>query len=148
MIHGALSMTRTLLVSCAGLFVLSQQLDAVCLKPPPPCEALAKSQVVFYAEVQEVTPQPDIPGTFPRHLLVRFNVLRAFKGAKEGPLLETFDYGVDAVSFEGRRRYLVYATREPGGFLTVTCSRTTWLVANPEALLAEVDELAACSKTP
>jgi len=141
-------MARTLLVSCAVFLVLTEQLDAACMAPPPPCEALAQSQVVFYGDVQEVTSRPHIVGASTALLSVRFNVLRAFKGVKEGPLLETFYYGADAVRFEPKKRYLIYAIRRPGTFLIVGCTRSEWLAANSEAVrLAEMSELDTCPKT-
>jgi hypothetical protein len=118
------------------------------MPPPPPCEALAQSQMVFYAEVLEVTSRPHFVGSSVALLSIRFNVLRAFKGVKEGPLLETFYYGADAVRFEAKKRYLVYAIRRPGTFLIVGCTRTASLAANPDRQLAEIDELAACTKGP
>jgi hypothetical protein len=116
------------------------------MEPPLPCEALAQSQMVFYGEVLQVTERPQIVGANIAVLSVRFNVLRAFKGVKEGELLETVYYGPDAVRFEAKRRYLVYALRKPGAFLSVGCTRTVWLAANSEAVqLAEVNELGKCS---
>jgi hypothetical protein len=139
-------MTRTLLVSCAALFVLSQQLNGSCAQPPPPCEALAQSQMVFYGEVQEVTSRPFIVGSSIALLSVRFDVLRAFKGAKEGSLLENFYYGADGVRFEPNRKYLVYAIRrQPEAFLVVGCTRTEWLAANRDEMhLTEMSQLAMC----
>lgn len=104
--------------------------------------------MVFYGEVLEVTSRPYVAGANVALLSIRFDVLRAFKGPKEGPLLETFYYGADAVRFEATKRYLVYAVRRPGTFLIVGCTRTTWLAANPDRQLAELDELAACAKPP
>ena len=149
MANNSLAMTRTLLVSCAVLFVLSQQLDGACMAPPPPCDALVQSQLVFYGEVQEVTSQPYIVGASMELHSVRFNVLRAFKGAKEGPLLETFYWGADGVRFEPKRRYLVYAIRrQPTAFLVVGCTRTEWLAAGRDAMhLTEMSELAMCTPT-
>jgi hypothetical protein len=104
--------------------------------------------VVFYGEVLKVTSRHYFVGANVALLSIRFNVLRAFKGAKEGPLLETFYYGADAVRFEAKKRYLVYAIRRPGTFLIVGCARSEWLAANPDRQLSEVDELAVCTKAP
>jgi hypothetical protein len=142
------AMTRTLLISCAVSCVLSQQVDADCKVPPPPCDALAEAQVVFYGEVEEVTSKPYFVGASVALLSVRFNVLRAFKGVKEGPLSETFYYGADDVRFEAKRRYLVYAIRRPGTFLIVGCTRTGYLAATTDPIrFAEMIYLDMCPKT-
>ena len=145
----SVAMTRTLLVTCAVLFAFSQQVNGACMPPPPPCEALAQSQVVFYGEVLEVTSRPHFVGASVALLSVRFNVLRAFKGVEQGPFLETFYYGSEGGRFEPRMRYLVYAIRNPGTFLIVGCTRSQWLAANnSEAIrLAEMSELEMCPKT-
>lgn len=118
------------------------------MPPPPPCEALAQSQVVFYGEVLEVRSRPHFVGASVALLSVRFNVLRAFKGVAQGPFLETFYYGSEGVRFEQKGRYLVYAIRKSGTFLIVGCTRSQWLAANSEAIrLAELSELEMCPQT-
>src|SRR5262245_58526296 len=141
-------MTGNLVRLCTVFVVAFQQLAAVCMPPPPPCEALAQSQVVFYGETQEVTSQPYVVGSSVALLSVRFNVLRAFKGVKEGPLSETFYYGTEAVRFEPKKRYLVYAIRRPGEFLVVGCTRSEWLAAQSEPVRnREISELDRCPKS-
>jgi hypothetical protein len=143
-------MTRIFLVSCVVALAPVQRLDAECAIPPPPCEALTVSHLVFYGEVQAVRPPPEgRAGSHSPLPSARFKVLRAFKGVKEGSLHEFRYYAAFGFRFEAKKSYLVYANHGLGDFIVVACTRTEQLAKADDAVrLAEVAELTRCRKTP
>jgi hypothetical protein len=79
-----------------------------CAPPPPPCQAVGQSGLVFLGTVTEVSARP---GSFKT---ARMNVDRAFKGSLN-KTVELFDDGMcDGPTLEVGKQYLMYTSRVPG----------------------------------
>ncbi len=71
---------RLLTLACMVGLIGPIRLSAACPEPPPPCEAMAKADVVFVGEVVELsifmnTSQPEAIHQY------RFNVIEPFKAS-------------------------------------------------------------------
>ncbi len=140
-----------LLFGLAGL-ALRSGLDAQCIVPPAPCEALKKADYVFLGDVEA---QPGAaseeagPGAGRRlPQVVRFRIIEAFKGvAASDRHIEARNRadGADMTVFRAGNRYLVYAKRERDGVWSTECSRTALVrQAGDERFQAELRELRRC----
>ena len=119
------------------------RLTAACPEPPPPCDALAKADVVFVGEVVDLsifmnTSQPEAIHQY------RFNVIEAFKGVKPGELWALFYAGLEKDSFVMGTRYLIFANRRATGAFVSGCSLTRQLRGLDTGELGS--QLRACPK--
>jgi hypothetical protein len=139
-------MTMRILIACVAILGLSSRLAAECGLRPPTCDALARATLVFYGEVLEETSYPNNVGPDVRvssgRQDVRFNVLRAFKGAQKGTFSGTFNFTLDSVRFRRRGRFVVYAFQRAGRWETV-CSRSKEMLTE-SVVLDELTQLDAC----
>jgi hypothetical protein len=148
-------MTRDLFVAVTvAMCLFSPQLDAACPSPPPPCEKLAKADLVFVGEAVGLVRNREIGSNgLPRLLGIdqyRFNVTEAFKGVTLGDFWALFYYnpGSDTDSFDAlNRRYLVFANRTVTGSFIAGCGWSRYLWRKEEE--SAVEEIRACvKKTP
>ena len=154
---GMKSMTQRLFsIACLTCPAIPLRLGASCPAPPPPCEAQAKADLVFIAEVLEATfvqrrndqgmPYPDGIANY------RFNVLEGLKGIEAGEFRAQFYYGEgnDLNSFVPGQRYLIFADRAVTGIHKSGCSLTRGIPkAGEEKWLPAIRaELATCLKKP
>jgi hypothetical protein len=97
---------------------------------------------VIYGEVVEVTYHPDYVTSDVVHSFghqdVRFNVLRAFKGAKTGLFGAAFRIDSEATRFTKGWRYLVFASNRDGLWI-IGCSRTSAVIVRMEP--EEIEQL-------
>ncbi len=141
-----------LLFSVAG-FTVPSGLDAECIVPPRPCEALKKADYVFLADVEQAGGPSEAVGPSAGQRLpqaVRFRVVETFKG------VEPPDRRMDARNrtdspemtvFRAGNRYLVYAKRERDGVWSTECSRTTLVRKDgDERIQEELRELRTCGR--
>jgi hypothetical protein len=141
-------MTRHIFVAL-GLCLLCQRLEAICALPPPSCEALAKADVVFVAEVVERKiydeRSPSEAGHFPQGIhQYRFDVIEGLKGVQPGELWALFYWGLELDSFRPGSRYLIFANRRATGVLISGCSLTRELP--PKGDDKVLTEIRACAK--
>jgi hypothetical protein len=145
------SMARNVLIAYAVVVLFAPRIFADCGAPPSSCDAFATAGLVFYGEVLEAIYHSDYVGpngvvSSTGHQDVRFNVLRAFKGAESGVFGGTFRMDSEAVRFTKGNRYLVFASQRDGQWFT-SCSRTSEIL--PRIKLEEIEqlkELEACPK--
>lgn len=104
-----------------------------CSQPPPPCEALWHTPIVFSGEATVVTEQPG------HAQLVTFKVDETFRGQVKGTVM-VHGGGVCGAIFEQGRKYIVYAGGGPSPLSASLCSRTR--------LLAEAGEDLAYLRNP
>ena len=151
------SMTQRLFViACLTCVAIPLRLDASCPRPGPPCEELAKADLVFIAEVLEATSVPRRDGqgrAYPDGITnYRFNVLEAFKGVNTGEFRAQFYFGgaQDLDSFQSGRRYLIFANRALTGIHKSGCSLTREITKTGEGewLPPMRAELGLCLKKP
>jgi len=140
-------MTKRILIACVAILGLSSRLAADCGLRPPTCDALARATLVFYGEVLESTFHPNNVGpneaSIDGRQDVRFNVLRAFKGAQKGTFSGIFNFTEDSIRFRRGSRILVYATQRDGRWQTA-CSRSKEMLTRESALMDELTQLDAC----
>jgi len=75
-----------------------------CAPPPPPCQAIGQSELVFLGTVTDMSAQP---GNFVR---AEMNVDRVYKGTLKSKV-ELFDDGMcDGPRLEIGRQYLMYTS--------------------------------------
>jgi len=117
---------RLLAVACMVGLIGSVRLAAICPAPPPPCEALAQADVVFVADVIELTVFANDRLLEGLHQ-IRFDVIEAFKGVKPAELWALFYSGLEKDSFARGVRYLIFANRRPTGAFVSGCSLTRQL---------------------
>src|ERR1700683_2406214 len=87
----------------------SQAFGCSCAPPPPPCQAISQSQLVFLGTVTEMTTQS---GSFKT---IRMSVDRAFKGDLK-KLIDLFDDGMcDGPVLQIGKQYLMYTSGDPNG---------------------------------
>ncbi len=94
-------------------------LGCSCAEPPPPCQAVGQSELVFLGTVTELNTQP---GHFKT---ARMNVDRAFKGNLD-KTIELFDDGMcDGPDLQIGRQYLMYTSGFPNrGVPARGCTRS------------------------
>ena len=124
-----------------------------CETPPPLCEAATRAELVFFAEVLELTTYAEMTerGPIPQGVqAVRFNVIQTFKGLKLGQWWGLFYFDVEAKGFKQGGRYLVFAPpRRPTGVFNTGCTLTREMEKPAEEeswLRTGAVELAACFK--
>jgi len=88
------------------------------LEEPLICGALASSDAVFLAGVEDVRGVPGTLGTD-----VTFRIVEAFKGVKVGMQTLQMRAAIGSHAFQRGQKVLVYASMYDGGWTTV-CSRT------------------------
>ena len=119
-----------------AIFLMSPSgVDAACVVPPPPCEAMRLATHVFLADADFAgshltSPQP-----------VQFNVIEAFKGIAKGE--RAFEgrfeaLNAEAISFFSQRRYFVYANLQADGILYTSCSRTRELPQDDDRFARDI----------
>ena len=121
-----------------SLIVSLHPVTAACVPPPPLCEAVSRADLVFYGEALEETAytQQTERGPLPQGIqAVRFNVLRAFKGAQPGEWWGLFYFGIEARPFKAGAQYFVVAHRRATGAFVTGCTLT-----HPIATRAEQEE--------
>jgi len=150
-------MTRGLLViACVSCAAVPLRWGASCPSIPPSCEALAKADLVFIADVLEATSVPrrnDRGMPYPEGITnYRFNVVEGVKGIEPGEFRAQFYYGggSDLNSFGLGLRYLIFANRAATGIYKSGCSLTREIrkTGEGEWLRAMRVELDACMKRP
>jgi hypothetical protein len=147
---------RLLIIACLTFAAIPLRLGATCPYPRPPCEELAKADLVFIAEVLEATsvPRRDEQGRpYPEGIThYRFNVLEGLKGIEAGEFEAQFYFGggKDLDSFTPGSRYLIFATRGKTGIYMSGCSLTREITKTGERewLPAMRAELSLCLKKP
>ena len=93
----------------AVLLYTARVLACSCTPPPPACQAVGQSQLVFLGTVTEINAQS---GGFKT---ARMNIDRAYKGALQ-ETLDLFDDGMcDGPNLTVGRQYLMYTSGNPAG---------------------------------
>lgn len=121
---------------------LGAVVSAECVLPPPPCEALARSSIVFVGDVTTAGPIENQTG--PPDQSVRFRLIERFKGLRKDQTQVDAAVSLssaEAISFAADRRYVVYVRVQSDGKWSTTCSRTGTLEQRPN----DVRELRACT---
>jgi hypothetical protein len=126
-----------LLVSCV-------RVQAECIAPPPPCEALTRASVVVLATVM---PETDwLPPTAARLPLLgaRLRVVERFKGVAqdESEIVLSILGTAETPLMKAGQTYLVYARVSASGVADTACSRTREATADAD----EVRVLRQCVK--
>lgn len=110
-----------------------------CLVPPPPQEALERSEAVFTGKVMTVT-KPEAPvGSSAAPVRVLFEVTETWKGTDQSQAIvrTAMDSASCGFHFEEGKEYLVYAQKGPmGHWETNICTRTVELAHAQEDLAA------------
>lgn len=145
-------MVRLVAAGCLVLSAGHARLTAVCMPPPPLCEAAARADLVFFGEVLQVTTYVEQTerGPLPQGIqAVRFRVIRPFKGVEPTEWWGLFYFGVEAKSFDPGARYLVFAHRRATGAFVTGCTLTREIATRDEEAWSrsEAGELAECFKT-
>jgi hypothetical protein len=98
----------------------ARALGCECVAPPPPCEAVGQSDLVFLGTVTEVITQP---GSFFK--TARMNVDDTFKGSLN-KTVDLFDDGIcDGPDLQPGKQYLMYTSGFPGGGIPARgCTRS------------------------
>jgi hypothetical protein len=135
---------HTLLTTTVVLAVATS-VSAECTIPPPPCEALARSSIVFVGEAIAAGPFEQNFGPNRYQLIdqsVRFRVIEQFKGIAKAQkeVAASIAFQIDNVLFVAGPRYLVYATVGSDGKWYTGCSRTGTL----ERRFDDVRQLRSC----
>jgi hypothetical protein len=139
-----------LLFGAVGLSLRSR-LEAECIVPPAPCEALKKADYVFLADAEQAGDASEAvgPGAGQRlPQVVRFHIIEAFKGvdtSEQRIEARNRTDGAEMTVFRAGNRYLVYAKRERNGVWSTECSRTALVrQTGDERIEDELRELRTC----
>lgn len=127
---------NVVLLVCAITFVGAQSAQACsCIEPPPPREALAASDMVFYGQV--IKTRRDANDINEGSLFATFRVRQIWKGELEPEIvIETApNSAMCGVGFEKGDQYLVYASMQEGRLHTHLCTRTRQAVSTDEELV-------------
>jgi hypothetical protein len=101
-------------------FLSAKAFACSCVAPPPPCQVIGQTPVVFLGTVTEVNTAQD--GTQPS---ARMNIDRAFKGDLKNTVEVADDLLCGGPQVQLGRQYVIYAFRPPGGALVASsCSRS------------------------
>jgi len=119
-------MLASLRCSNASLFLLAisffsaRALACSCAVPPPPCEAIGRSQLVFLGTVTEINTQPG--SSFKT---ARMTVDRLFKGTRK-TAVDLFDDGMcDAPDLQVGKQFLMYTSSFSNGAVPARgCTRS------------------------
>jgi hypothetical protein len=149
-------MRQALIIASLACAAAPLRLSASCAPPPPPCEAVAKADLVFIADVLDatsVTRRDDQGRPFPDGITnYRFTVLESLKGIETGEFRAQFYFGAarDDDSFASGRRYLILANRDAFGVYRSGCSLTREIkkVGEAEWLPSLWTEFQLCLKKP
>jgi hypothetical protein len=122
----------------------SQQLNAECIIPPPPCRALAQSAMVVVVDVIEAAEPWEIVGGVGKLVpqVVRLRVVERFKGVspQQQELTGSIHHSAESIFLQAGKRYLLYTENWNGSWLT-NCSRTKLA----DVASAEVRQLRGCA---
>jgi hypothetical protein len=139
---------RTILATVVAM-ALAVGVSAECPGLLPPCEALARSSIVFVGDVTSAGPieERTEPNTFRfvPHQSVRFRLVERFKGLLKDQKRVDASVSIssaEAISFVADRRYVVFVRVQSDGKWSTTCSRTGTLEQRPD----DVRELRACTR--
>jgi hypothetical protein len=112
----------------AAVIVSGTHVQAECISPPPPCEALKQSSIVVLADVLDATiPKSERrPGEFIGRLDVRLRVVERFKGIPKNPpeITASIPFNAETIFLEQGQTYLVYANVSQAGNWQTSCTRT------------------------
>ena len=135
---------RTILATMVAM-ALGVVVSAECVAPPPPCDALARSSIVFVGDVIVAGPferqvAPDRFEFVPQP--VRFRVVERFKGVREEQkeVDASIKFDIEGIQFVSGLRFVVYASVASDGTWGTACSRTGTVKQRPE----DVRELRLC----
>ena len=145
-----------LIIACLTCAAVPLRLSAACPPQRTPCEAVAKADLVFIADVLEATfvPRRDEQGRpYPDGIAnYRFNVVEGLKGINAGEFRGQFYFGggQDLDEFAPGRRFLIFANRAVTGIYRSGCSLTREIstTGEKEWLHAMRAELGLCLKKP
>jgi hypothetical protein len=147
---------RVVIIAWLTCAAIPLRLSASCPHPEPPCNELAKADLVFIADVVESTdvPRRDEQGRpYPDGITnYRFNVLEGLKGIAPGEFRAQFYFGgaSDLDSFRSGGYYLIFANRTRTGNYKSGCSLSREITKAVEAdWLPQLQaELSLCLKQP